>query len=188
MNDMNEIVISGQVVEPPRMASTQSGKMVCKMRLKSTQERNGRESSVFIDVDVWEAAGASYANTIPQGASVVVSGRFSINTWQDQNGNKRSTPVVVANAILPLAVMQMAPQSQYCQPQYYQQGVPMPNGGQYAPPQPPPMTYQQYQQNAAPYVNNGAVPAPQPAAQTQQPVANAQQPQAETKKDDDVPF
>ena len=204
MNDMNEMVISGQVIEPPRMASTQSGKMVCKMRIKSTQERNGRENTVFIDVDVWETAGASYANTIPQGSSVVVTGRFAVNTWQDQNGNKRSTPVVVANAILPLAMMQMAtqpqyaapqyapqPQSQYCQPQYYQQGVQMQNGGQYAPPQPPPMTYKQYQQQAAPYVNGNPAPAQQPpVAQTQQPAQNPEPANKESaaEKNDDVPF
>lgn len=199
MNDINTMTISGVVVEPPRMASTQSGKRVCKMRIKSTSEKNGRESSVFIDVDVWEAAGADYANTIPQGAGVAVHGRFSMNTWQDQNGNKRSTPVCVASTIIPLMAGQMPPAqqpmaqqyppSQYCQPQYYQQGAPMQGGGYGVPAQPPqmppiqmqapPQTYQQYHQQAV------AANAQQPA-QNEQP--SGKQAQDGEAKDGDLPF
>jgi single-stranded DNA-binding protein len=202
MNDINMMMISGVVVEPPKMASTQSGKMVCKMRIKSEREYNGNSSHVFIDVDVWESAGAGYANTIPQGAGVVVAGRFTVNTWQDQNGNKRSTPVCVASTIIPLMAAQM-PQAQqpiqqcaptqYCQPQYYQQGAPMQGGGYgvpaQQPPQMPPMqmqaqpapqTYQQYHQQAV------AANAPQPAQNEQQP--SGKQAQDGEAKDGDLPF
>ena len=198
MNDINVMMISGVVVEPPKMASTQSGKMVCKMRIKSEREYNGNSSHVFIDVDVWESAGAAYANTIPQGAGVVVSGRFAMNAWTDQNGVKRSSPVCVASSIIPLMAGQMPPAqqyppTQYCQPQYYQQGAPMQNGGYgvpvQQPPQMPPMqmqaqpapqTYQQYHQQAV------AANAQQPAQNEQQP--SGKQAQDGEAKDGDLPF
>ena len=205
MNDINIIVISGIVVEPPKMASTQSGKRVCKMRIKSEREYNGNANHVFIDVDVWETAGADYANTIPQGAGVVVTGRFAMNAFTDKNGVKRSSPVCVAASIIPLMAGQMPaqqpmaqqyPPSQYCQPQYYQQGAPMQGGGYGVPVQqppqmptmqvqaPPPQTFQQYHQQAQNVIQGGTMSVVGQPTAAQEPTQDGEA----QEKDGDLPF
>jgi single stranded DNA-binding protein len=95
---MNEttVTIIGNLVDDPRMRTTESGIEVASFRIGSTSRRFDREAarwvdagSVFLGVTCWRALGVNVAASLSKGDPVVVHGRLFTRQYE-RDGQLRS--------------------------------------------------------------------------------------------------
>lgn len=101
----NKIILVGNLTRDPEHKQLTSGQSVCSLNLASsrsyTNKQNGTTQEVcFIDVNVWGSQAESCNQYLSKGKSVLVEGRLKLDTWDDQNGQKRSKHSVVAERVV----------------------------------------------------------------------------------------
>ena len=103
MNNLNSILIEGNLVRDPLLRSTPKGTQVCSMCLASNRyykQDTGFEKEVsFFDIETWaKLAEACYAKG-KKGRGVRVVGRLKQNRWSDPEGKSHSKVTIVAEHV-----------------------------------------------------------------------------------------
>ena len=103
MNNLNSILIEGNLVKDPLLRSTPKGTQVCQMRLASNRfykQDSGFEQEVsFFDVETWSKLAEACYSKAKKGRGVRVVGRLKQDRWNDPNGKQRSRVTIVAEHI-----------------------------------------------------------------------------------------
>jgi len=103
MNNLNSILIEGNLVRDPRQRTTQSGKTVCLLTLASNRYYRAEdvlEKEVsFFDIETYgKLAEACFARG-RKGKGLRVVGRIRQYRWNDDEGKPRSRIVIVAEHV-----------------------------------------------------------------------------------------
>ena len=103
MNNLNSILIEGNLVKDPLLRSTPKGTQVCMLRIASNRfydGGNGMEKEVsFFDIETWsKLAEACYAKA-KKGRGVRVVGRLKQDIWNGPDGKPQSRISVVAEHV-----------------------------------------------------------------------------------------
>jgi single-strand DNA-binding protein len=103
MNNLNSILIEGNLVKDPLLRSTPKGTQICTLRLASNRfykQENGFEREVsFFDVETWaRLAEACYAKA-KKGRGVRVVGRLKQDRWNGPDGKPYSKISIVAEHV-----------------------------------------------------------------------------------------
>jgi len=103
MNNLNSILIEGNLARDPLLRTTQKGTQVCSMTLASNRfykQDSGFEKEVsFFDVETWaKLAEACYARG-KKGRGVRVVGRLKQSRWSDPEGRTQSRICIVAEHV-----------------------------------------------------------------------------------------
>jgi len=103
MNNLNSILIEGNLVRDPLLRSTPKGTQICTMSLASNRfykQDTGFEKEVsFFNVETWaKLAEACFARG-KKGRGVRVVGRLKQNRWNDPDGKSRSRVTIVAEHV-----------------------------------------------------------------------------------------
>jgi len=105
MNNLNSILIEGNLVRDPMLRSTSRGTQICTMCLASNRyykqdPNSGFEREVsFFDIETWsKLAEACYAKG-KKGRGLRVVGRLKQNRWNDTEGKQRSRISIVAEHV-----------------------------------------------------------------------------------------
>ena len=100
----SQITVVGNVVDSPVRRRAGSGE-VTKFRLAATDRYHDSATgqwvdgdTFYVDVDAWNALGASISASVFKGDPVVVTGRISTSEYE-VDGAKRSRPVIKAAAV-----------------------------------------------------------------------------------------
>lgn len=105
MASYNRIIIMGNLTRDPEYKQLQSGQSVCRLGVASNRQfKNKQTGSVaqevcFVDVDVWGAQAESCNQFLQKGRPVLIEGRLKLDSWQDNDGNKRSKHSIVADRV-----------------------------------------------------------------------------------------
>jgi len=62
-------------------------------------DRQGRDGADFIRIAAWNKQAEACANGLAKGRRVALDGRLRSRTWEDSEGNRRSSIEVVANHV-----------------------------------------------------------------------------------------
>lgn len=96
--DLNNISIIGRLVRDPELRHANNGTPVCTFSIANNQGKSQEDVS-FFDV-VTFARQAELANEyLRKGRQIALVGRIKQDRWEDQNGQKRSKVVIVANTV-----------------------------------------------------------------------------------------
>ena len=103
MNNLNSILIEGNLVRDPLLRSTPKGTQICTMSLASNRfykQDTGFEREVsFFDIETWsKLAELCYAKG-KKGRGVRVVGRLKQDRWNDPDGKPRSRISIVAEHV-----------------------------------------------------------------------------------------
>ena len=103
MNNLNSILIEGNLVRDPQIKATQKGTSVCNFTIASNRffrQSNGLEKEVsFFDIETWGKL-AERANSLGhKGRGVRVVGRLKQERWTDKDGKAKSKVVIVAEHV-----------------------------------------------------------------------------------------
>lgn len=104
MNNLNSILLEGNLVRDPDSRSTPGGSTVCGFTLasdrnyKNAQDVYEKEVSYF-DVEAWSKLGAACAQYLTKGRGVRVVGRLKQDRWTDSDGKQRAKVKIVAEHV-----------------------------------------------------------------------------------------
>lgn len=98
------VTVSGNLTSDPELKYTANGSArlgfsVASNRRYQTANGEWTEETSFFNVVAWRTVGENAANVLEKGMPVMVSGRLEQRTWEDNDGNKRSTVEIVADKI-----------------------------------------------------------------------------------------
>jgi len=100
MNNLNSILIEGNIVRDGEIRITPKGTPVCTFTIASNRfykQDSGMEKEVsFFNVETWAKLAESAANLGRKGLGVRVVGRLKQERWNGADGKARSKIIIVA--------------------------------------------------------------------------------------------
>jgi len=103
MNNLNSILIEGNLVRDPLLRSTPKGTQVCTFTLASNRfykQDSGLEKEVgFFDVESWARLAENCYSLGRKGRGVRVVGRLKQDRWNGQDGKSHSKISIVAEHV-----------------------------------------------------------------------------------------
>lgn len=136
MTDINNITISGRVVQDIKMGYVGNNMAMAKFSVavnRSVKGADGQWQDVasFVDVTAWGKTAERLNQTARKGTKVLIVGRIEQQTWTDKQTNQQKSKVVVIADRAELIMTQ-----QQAQPQQTQQTQAQPQytPSNYAPP------------------------------------------------------
>lgn len=105
MASYNRVIIMGNLTRDPDHRQIASGQSVCRLGIASNRQFKNKQTGAmvqevcFVDVDVWGAQADSCNQYLQKGRPVLVEGRLKLDTWVDNEGQRRSKHSVVADRV-----------------------------------------------------------------------------------------
>jgi single-strand DNA-binding protein len=104
MANVNRVTLIGNLTRDPEMTVTNNGFKITKFSLainhvSKTQDGQKKEETDFIKVTVLGNQAENCAKYLAKGRSVFVEGRLKFNTWEAQDGQKRSSLDVIGSNV-----------------------------------------------------------------------------------------
>jgi len=103
MNNLNSILIEGNIVRDPECRTTPKGTAVCTFSIASNRfyhEGDALETEVgFFDIEAWGKLATQVSGYGHKGQGVRVIGRLKQDRWQDTEGKQHSRIVVVGEHV-----------------------------------------------------------------------------------------
>ncbi len=102
MNDLNSILIEGNLTQDPDLKYTTKGTALCTMNIavnryyKSGEET--KQETAFLDVECWGRIAETNNQHLSKGRGIRVVGRLKQDRWE-QDGYSRSKVIIVAEHI-----------------------------------------------------------------------------------------
>lgn len=135
MQNINHVVIAGNLTRDPELKVTQSGTSVLSFGVAVNDSRRNRQTGEwedypnFVDCHVFGNQADALSRILRKGMKVTIDGKLRYSSWE-RDGQRRSKLEVIVNDVeLPPRQQQSQPQPEY-QPQQQQMGN-YPNTGQY---------------------------------------------------------
>jgi single-strand DNA-binding protein len=103
MNNLNSIIIEGNLVREPLFRATAKGTPLCTFSLASNryykQDTALEQEVSFFDVETWAKLAESCYSLGHKGRGVKVVGRLKQDRWSDPEGKPRSRVTIVAEHV-----------------------------------------------------------------------------------------
>jgi single-strand DNA-binding protein len=104
VQNINSVVLTGNLTRDPELRSTPSGTSVAKLRVAvNSRRKNGAgewvDKANYFDVVVWGARGESCAEYLAKGRPVAVEGRLEHREWEAEGGGRRQAVEIVATQV-----------------------------------------------------------------------------------------
>jgi single-strand DNA-binding protein len=98
----NTITVVGNITKEPELKFLGSGNAAVKFSIAVNKRRKGKdgefeESTSFFDVQAYGTLAENLANSVTKGNRIVVTGEIEQRSWDDKEGNKRSTVEITAS-------------------------------------------------------------------------------------------
>lgn len=99
---MNKVILMGRLTRDPEIRTTQSGRMVARLGLavdrpgaRRQDAQPGQQTVDFINLVMWEKSADLAQRYLTKGSQILVEGRLSVRSYDDQQGQKRTVTEVV---------------------------------------------------------------------------------------------
>jgi len=106
MNNLNSILIEGNLVKDPSIRSTNKGTQVCSMKIASNRyykmdnnSPNFEKEVSYFDVDTWAKLAEACYTKGKKGRGLRVVGRLKQSRWNDAEGKPQSRITIVAEHV-----------------------------------------------------------------------------------------
>jgi single-strand DNA-binding protein len=104
MNQLNSILVEGNLVKDPSTKTLSSGNQVCAFTLASNRNYKNsnqvyEEEVSYFDVEAWSRLGIACAQHLKKGRGVRVVGRLKQDRWLDSDGKHKTKVKIVAEHV-----------------------------------------------------------------------------------------
>ena len=104
MENINSVVLVGNLTRDPELRRTGSDTAVVSMRLAVNGRRKDSsgewvDDPNYFDITVWGNQGESCAQYLSKGRPVAVDGRLEWREWDAQDGTKRQAVEIIADSV-----------------------------------------------------------------------------------------
>ena len=103
--NLNKVILGGRLTADPELKQTPSGVPVVSFGLainrrfqsRSTEGASAQTQVDFINIVAWRATAEFISRYFRKGSAICIVGSIQTRSWQDQQGQKRTTTEVVAD-------------------------------------------------------------------------------------------
>ncbi len=103
MNNLNSVLIEGNLVKDPELSYTPKGAAVCKFSVACNrafkQDDQLQKEVSFFDVTTWARLAENCGEYLKKGRGVRVVGRLKQDRWTDPEGKQHSRVLIVAEHV-----------------------------------------------------------------------------------------
>ena len=103
MNNLNSILVEGNMTRDPQTRSTANGTTVCTFPIANNRfykrDRGFEKEVSFFDVECWSKLAENCGNLGRKGLGVRVVGRLKQERWNGNDGKQHSKVVIVAEHV-----------------------------------------------------------------------------------------
>ena len=103
MNNLNSILLEGNLVRDPELSYTAKGTPVCSFAVASNryfkQDDEPQQEVSYFDVTVWNRLAEVCKEYLSKGRGVRVVGRLKQDRWEDGEGKTRSKVHIIAEHV-----------------------------------------------------------------------------------------
>ncbi len=105
MASYNRVIMIGNLTKDPEYNKISSGQAVCRFSLASNRQFKNKATGAmvqevcFVDVDVWGTQAEHCNKYLQKGRAALVEGRLKFDSWQDNEGARRSKHSIVADRV-----------------------------------------------------------------------------------------
>ena len=103
MNNLNSVLLEGNLCRDPELRHTPKGTSVCSLVLASNRsykvEGERQEEVSFIETTTWGKLATVCAEYLAKGRGVRVVGRLKQERWEAADGNPRAKVLIVAEHV-----------------------------------------------------------------------------------------
>ena len=102
---VNKAILMGRLGKDPELNYIPSGQSVAKFTMatnRSYKDKSGewKEETDWHNIVAWGKLGETCAQYLAKGRQAYVEGRIRTRSWEDREGNKRTTTEIVANEVV----------------------------------------------------------------------------------------
>jgi len=107
MASFNRVILVGNLTRDPELRYLQSGTAVADVGLAVNERwKNSSgewvDETTFVDVTLWARTAEVAGEFLSKGSQVMIEGRLKLDSWETQDGQKRSKMKVVCDRMLML--------------------------------------------------------------------------------------
>jgi single-strand DNA-binding protein len=104
MANLNKVFLIGNLTRDPELRYIPSGTAVANFglatnRVYTTQDGERKEEVCFVEIVTWAKTAENCANYLSKGRPVFIEGRLQYDSWETEDGQKRSRLKVVADRV-----------------------------------------------------------------------------------------
>ena len=104
MANLNKVLLIGNLTRDPELRYIPSGTAVANFglatnRVYTTQDGERKEEVCFVDIVTWAKTAENCANYLSKGSPIFIEGRLQYDSWETEDGQKRSKLRVVADRV-----------------------------------------------------------------------------------------
>lgn len=96
---LNNISIMGRITKAPELKFTPSNKAVLSFSIANDFGFGDSKKTDFIDCVAWNKTAEFISQYFDRGDLIILAGRLTTRTWQDQNGNQRKVTEVLISSV-----------------------------------------------------------------------------------------
>ncbi len=98
---MNRVELVGRLTARPELSYTNSNKAYSRFNIAINRMKNndGENIADFIPVVTWEKQAENVCNYLDKGSLVAIEGTIQTGTYEDKDGNRRSSFTVFAHRV-----------------------------------------------------------------------------------------
>ena len=103
MNNLNSVLLEGNLIRDPELRETNSGTPVCTLVIASnryyTKDDERQEEVSFLEIVAWSRLAEVCAEYLKKGRGIRAVGRLKQDRWEDGDGQNRSKVRIIAEHI-----------------------------------------------------------------------------------------
>jgi single-strand DNA-binding protein len=100
MSNYNKVLLMGRLTRDPELRYTPQGTPVSEIGLAVNREytvgTERRKETTFVDITLWRKQAEVVCQYLRKGAPIFIEGHLALDTWEGQDGQKRSRLRVIA--------------------------------------------------------------------------------------------
>lgn len=90
MANVNKVMLIGNLTRDPELRYTPSGTAVADLGMAINRKYKDQEETTFVDLVVWGRGAEVICEYCKKGRPLFVEGRLTYDSWESQDGQKRS--------------------------------------------------------------------------------------------------
>ena len=103
MNDLNSVLMEGNMVRDPEFKTSPIGTAICKFSIATNRWYKGSQGAEkevsYFDIETWAKLAEACRDKGKKGRACRVVGRLKQDRWNDSEGKPRSKVVIVAEHV-----------------------------------------------------------------------------------------
>lgn len=94
MPSFNQVIMLGNVCNEPEIKELRNNHRICTVTLAMNYKYGEHEETCFIDATFWNKQAETIFKYVQKGSPLLVEGRLRQETWETEDGKKRSKHVI----------------------------------------------------------------------------------------------